>query len=122
MDLTQKADPLTDEFLSSRGWKALLLPAHARSHAYGKIYTRTDSPDAVAFVNRLPQPAGTERYLLWIRNRRTTTRAGVFSLHDGFGYLIFHHNPQTRLTDAFVTLQNPSATPAATRVLTLARR
>src|SRR5260221_89503 len=81
-----------------------------RSHAYGKIHPRPDSTDAVAFVNRLPQPARALRYLLWIRGRRTTIRAGVFSLHNGFGYLIFHHNPQTRVTDAFVTLQHPSST------------
>src|SRR2546428_5460294 len=64
--------------------KALLLPKRAGSRAYGKIYTRSDSRDAVAFINRLPQPTGSERYLLWIRSDRTTARAGVFSLHSGF--------------------------------------
>lgn len=102
--------------------KALLLPERAGSHAYGKIYTRSDSRDAVAFVNRLPQPPGSERYLLWVRSGRAITRAGVFSLHGGFGYLVFHHKEQTRVRDAFVTLQNPSPTPAATIVLKLARR
>jgi Putative zinc-finger len=102
--------------------KALLLSARAGSRAYGKLYTRNDSPDAVAFVNRLPQPPGTARYLLWIRSGHTTVRAGIFSLHDGFGYLIFRHDGRIRLVDAFVTLQTPSSTPAATRVLTLARR
>jgi Anti-sigma-K factor rskA/Putative zinc-finger len=102
--------------------KALLLPGHAGSRAYGKIYTRSDSRDAVAFVNRLAQPTGSERYLLWIRNQRRTARAGVFSLHAGFGYLVFHHNRRLPLQDAFVTLQTPSPTPAGKSVLKLARR
>jgi len=102
--------------------KALLLPERAGSRAYGKIYTRSDSRDAVAFVNRLPQPSGADRYLLWIRGDRTPVRAGVFSLHSGFGYLVFHRNGQRRVRDAFVTLQTPSAAPVATVVLRLAPR
>jgi hypothetical protein len=101
--------------------KVLLLPEHAGSRAYGKVYTRSDTNDAVAFVNRLPQPQGANRYLLWVRTGRTTSRAGVLSLQSGFGYLVFHHNGQAHLADAFVTLQAPSATPAATIVLKLAR-
>lgn len=102
--------------------KALLLPMRSGSRAYGKIYTRSDSRDAVAFVNRLPQPSGSERYLLWIRPYRTTARAGVFSLHGGFGYLVFHHKGRQPVRNAFVTLQTPSATPAGRIVLKLARR
>jgi hypothetical protein len=107
---------------SRRTSKALLLPEREGSHAYGKIYTRSDFGEAVAFVNRLPQPRGSERYLLWIRNGRATARAGVFSVHDGFGYLVFRHDPQARVRDAFVTLQTPSPTPALRIVLKLARR
>ena len=102
--------------------KVLLLPQHAGSRAYGKVYTRSDSNDAVAFVNRLPQPRGTNRYVLWIRTGRTTLRVGVLALHGGFGYLVFHHDGEAHVTDAFVTLQPPSSTPAATTVLKLARR
>jgi hypothetical protein len=102
--------------------KALLLPERAGSTAYGKVYTRSDSRAAVAFVNRLPQPRGGERYLLWIRSDHTTVRAGVLSLHSGFGYLVFQHSPQTRLQDAFVTFQHPAPTPAGRIVLRLSRR
>ncbi len=101
--------------------KVLLLPEREGSRAYGKVYTRSDLNDAVAFVNRLPQPRGANRYLLWIRTGRTTSRAGVLSLHSGFGYLVFHHKGQAHVADAFVTLQPPSSTPGAAVVLKLAR-
>ena len=102
--------------------KALLLPERAGSNAYGKVYTRSDARDAVAFVNRLRQPHGGERYLLWIRGDDRITRGGVFSLHGGFGYLVFSHDGQERVRDALVTLQKPSSTPGGRIVLKLARR
>ncbi len=64
---------------------------------------------------------GSNRYLLWIRTSRTTSRAGVLSLHSGFGYLVFHLSGKAHIADAFVTLQPPSSIPGAAVVLKLAR-
>jgi hypothetical protein len=100
--------------------KALLLPSRAGSTAYGKIYTRSDTHQAVAFVNRLPEEPAGDRYLLWIRSGQAIVRAGVFSLHGGFGYLILHYGGRIPVTDAFLTLQEPSSTPAGAPALELA--
>jgi hypothetical protein len=102
---------------SPRTSKALLLPRQPGSHAYGKVYVRSDSNDAVAFVNRLPQPPGSLRYTLWLRAGRAVTQAGTFTLHHGFGYLVFRRSEGARPRRAFVTLQRPAAAPHGTVVL-----
>jgi hypothetical protein len=102
--------------------KLLLHAERAGSRAYGKVYIRTDTNEAVAFVNRLRAPPDGRRYQLWTRSGPATALAGVFTLHNGFGYLLFRHNGRQRISDAFVTLQLPSTSPSRTVVLKLAKR
>ena len=57
---------------------------------YGKIFSRSDSADVVAMVNRLARPPDGSAYTLWVEDRGVVTEAGTFALdQDGFGYVVF---------------------------------
>jgi hypothetical protein len=91
--------------------------AFARS--YGKLYTRRDLRDVVAFVARLPEPPEGRAYHLWLTGGGRTKLAGVLTLRDGFGLLVFKApRPGPRYGAALLTLQERGATaPAGVRVL-----
>jgi len=57
---------------------------------YGKVFSRSDSADVVAMVNRLPQPPPGQRYQLYLtRLDGTITAAGALPVDgDGFSYLV----------------------------------
>jgi Putative zinc-finger len=61
------------------------------SAPYGKVFSRSDSADVVAMVNRLPQPPAGERYQLYLtRADGTIDVAGSLPVDaDGFSYLVF---------------------------------
>ncbi len=58
---------------------------------YGKVFSRSDSADVVAMVNRLPQPPADQRYELYLtRTDGTTSAGGTLPVDaDGFSYLVF---------------------------------
>lgn len=62
------------------------------SAPYGKVFSRSDSADVVAMVNRLPQPPTGERYQLYLyRSDGTINVAGSLPVDsEGFSYLVFH--------------------------------
>ena len=72
--------------------RVLRSPADSSPGApYGKVFSRSDSADVVAMVNRLPQPPAGERYQLYLtRTDGTIDVAGWLPVDaDGFSYLVF---------------------------------
>lgn len=61
------------------------------SAPYGKVFSRSDSADIVAMVNRLPQPPSGQRYELYlIRTDGSNNDAGSLPIDaDGFSYLVY---------------------------------
>jgi hypothetical protein len=59
---------------------------------YGKVFSRSDSADVVAMVNRLPSPPPGQRYELYLyRTDGTVTAAGSLPVDsEGFSYLVYH--------------------------------
>jgi hypothetical protein len=90
------------------------------ARSYGKLYTRRDLPDVVAFAARLPAAPGGRAYHLWVTVGGDTKLAGVLTIRDGFGLVVFRaRSPGPRYEAALVTLQEEGArAPAGTRVLT----
>jgi hypothetical protein len=88
--------------------------------SYGKLYTRPDLRDVVAFAARLPQAPEGRAYHLWLAAGGRTELAGVLTVREGFGLVVFKaRRPGPRYGAAFLTLQEPGAdAPAGTRVLT----
>ncbi len=57
---------------------------------YGKIFSRSDSADVVAMVNRLARPPAGSAYALWVDQQGRLTEVGTFALdEEGFGYVVF---------------------------------
>jgi hypothetical protein len=90
------------------------------ARSYGKLYTRPDLPNVVAFAARLPEAPEGRAYHLWLTVGSQTELAGVLTVRDGFGLVVFRaRRPGPRYAAALLTLQKPGAnTPAGTRVLT----
>ena len=68
------------------------------SAAYGKLWTRSDMPDVVAMVNRLPaSPPGSE-YQLWCESASMPAgmrKVGTLSLDpEGFGMIVYKEDRQ----------------------------
>lgn len=61
------------------------------SAPYGKVFSRSDSADIVAMVNRLPQPPAGHHYQLYLtRTDGSINVAGSLPVDsEGFSYLIF---------------------------------
>jgi len=75
--------------------------------AYGKLWTRGDDADVVVMVNRLPQPAPGQRYVLTLTTAdgRTVSPGELRVDRDGFAMLLFaadRRGPEYR--SAVVTL------------------
>jgi hypothetical protein len=89
------------------------------ARSYGKLYTRRDLRDVVAFAARLPKPPEGRAYHLWLTVGSRTELAGVLTVRDGFGLVVLKaRRPGPRYAAAFVTLQERGANaPAGTRVL-----
>lgn len=89
------------------------------ARSYGKLYTRRDLPDVVAFAARLPEAPAGHAYHLWLTVGGRTELAGTLTLHDGFGLVVLKAGrPGPRYDAALLTLQEPgTAAPAGTRVL-----
>jgi hypothetical protein len=89
------------------------------ARSYGKLYTRRDLRDVVAFAARLPQATEGRAYHLWLTVGGRTELAGVLTVHDGFGLVVLKApRPGPRYDAALLTLQEPgTAAPAGTRVL-----
>jgi hypothetical protein len=92
----------------------------AFAHSYGKLYTRPDLRDVVAFANRLPEAPEGRAYHLWLIAGGRTELAGVLTVRDGFGLVVIKAGrPGPRYDAALLTLQEEgTVTPAGTRVLT----
>jgi hypothetical protein len=90
------------------------------ARSYGKLYTRRDLPDVVAFAARLPEAPEGRAYHLWLTVGGRTELAGVLTVREGFGLVVFRAGrPGPRYGAALLTLQEQGAgTPAGTRVLT----
>jgi hypothetical protein len=89
------------------------------ARSYGKLYTRRDLPHVVAFAARLPQPPEGRSYHLWLTVDGRTELAGVLTVRDGFGLVVFDApRAGLRYGSALLTLQERGATaPAGARVL-----
>jgi hypothetical protein len=89
------------------------------ARSYGKLYTRRDLRDVVAFAARLPEASAGRAYHLWLSADGRTKLGGVLTVHDGFGLVVLKApRPGPRYEAALVTLQRPgTAAPAGTRVL-----
>jgi Anti-sigma-K factor rskA/Putative zinc-finger len=75
---------------SSKTTKAFLRATASDSNSYGKLFTRSDMPDAVAMAARLPVPQAGMAYHLWVTKDRQTYLVGVMKVNDkGFGLLVF---------------------------------
>ena len=61
------------------------------SAPYGKVFSRSDSADIVAMVNRLPQPPAGQTYHLYVeRADGRITAAGTLPVDaEGFSYLVY---------------------------------
>ncbi len=61
------------------------------SAPYGKVFSRSDSADVVAMVNRLPQPPAGQQYQLYLyRTDGAISAAGSLPVDsEGFSYLVF---------------------------------
>jgi hypothetical protein len=89
------------------------------ARSYGKLYTRRDLPDVVAFAARLPEAPEGYAYHLWLTLGSRTEFAGTLTLHEGFGLVVIKAGqPGPRYDAAFLTLQERGmAGPTGTRVL-----
>jgi hypothetical protein len=89
------------------------------ARSYGKLYTRRDLPDVVAFAARLPEAPEGRAYHLWLTVGGRTELAGVLTVRDGFGLVVFRApRAGPRYGAALLTLQEKGAgAPAGTRVL-----
>jgi hypothetical protein len=89
------------------------------ARSYGKLYTRRDFRDVVAFAARLPQPTEGRAYHLWLTVGNRTELAGVLTVRDGFGLVVFRApQPGPRYGSAVLTLQERGARmPGGVRVL-----
>lgn len=89
------------------------------ARSYGKLYTRRDLRDVVAFAARLPEAPEGRAYHLWLTVGGRTRLAGVLTVRDGFGLVVFKAGrPGPRYDSALLTLQETEAdAPAGTRVL-----
>jgi Putative zinc-finger len=88
--------------------------------SYGKLYTRRDLPDVVAFAARLPEPPDDLAYHLWLTTGGGRNElAGVLTIREGFGLVVFKaRRPGPRYDAAFLTLQEKNGRfPRGTRVL-----
>jgi hypothetical protein len=57
---------------------------------YGKLFSRSDSADVVAMVNRLPRAPAGSAYTLWVEEGGVMREAGTIALdNEGFGYVVF---------------------------------
>jgi hypothetical protein len=80
------------------------------ARSYGKVYTRPDLPDVVAFAARLPRADAGRAYHLWLTQDGRVTLAGVLTIRDGFGVVVFRADaPGPRFDVAELTLQAPGA-------------
>jgi hypothetical protein len=61
----------------------------AFAESYGKLYTRPNFRDVVAFGARLPQATEGRAYHLWVTRDGRTRLAGVLTVRDGFGLVVF---------------------------------
>jgi hypothetical protein len=61
------------------------------SAPYGKVFSRSDSADIVAMVNRLPQPPAGQQYQLYLtRTDGSINSAGSLPVDgDGFSFLVY---------------------------------
>jgi hypothetical protein len=114
----QSLQPVVLEVIDSRHTvKRVLLPPddQPESRAYGKVFTRTDSPDVVAMANRLPRPPAGQVYRLWVTSGGRTRPIGVMPLDKGgFALLVFEaagENPS--YDDARIVLQSKAAKSSA---------
>jgi hypothetical protein len=89
------------------------------ARSYGKLYTRPDLRDVVAFAARLPQAPEGSAYYLWLTAGGRTRLAGMLTVRDGFGLLVLSADePGPRYDSALLTLQKRGTTaPDGTRVL-----
>jgi hypothetical protein len=89
------------------------------ARSYGKVYTRPDLPDVVAFAARLPRAGAGRAYHLWLTQDGRVALAGVLTVRDGFGVVVFRADaPGPRFDVAELTLQGPGArAPGGVRVL-----
>lgn len=95
------------EVVDSPSTTKLSLRSTDGSNAYGKIFTKSDAPEVVVMVNRLPQPRNGETYELWLTSAGTTRLAGRLDVDsDGFAYLIYRADRKgPSFQAATVTLQ-----------------
>lgn len=89
------------------------------ARSYGKLYSRPDLADVVAFAARLPKAGPGRAYHLWLTKDGRVRLAGVLTVQDGFGVVVFHTDtPGPRFDAVELTLQAPGATaPGGARVL-----
>jgi hypothetical protein len=89
------------------------------ARSYGKLYTRPDMRNVVAFAARLPRPPEGRAYHLWLTRAGRTRLAGVLVIRDGFGLVVFQADRRgPRYDEALLTLQASGATrPGGARVL-----
>ena len=89
------------------------------ARSYGKLYTRRDLRDVVAFAARLPEAPEDRAYHLWLTAGGQTQLAGVLTVRDGFGLVVLEApRPGPQYDAALLTLQERGArAPAGTRVL-----
>ncbi len=58
------------------------------ARSYGKLYTRRDLRDVVAFAARLPEAPEDRAYHLWLTVDGRTELGGVLAVRDGFGLVV----------------------------------
>jgi hypothetical protein len=105
---------------SERTVRRVLLPSRpAPSGPYGKLFTRTDQPEVVAMIARLPRPPQGRTYQLWLRRGGRERRAGTLDVNaQGFGLIVFRGpGPGPDYEEARVTLQPPGAARPGAPVL-----
>lgn len=105
---------LVFEVVDSRNTlKRVLLPPERTSSAYGKLYSRPDTPYVVAFAARLPQPPPGQVYHLWLHSGSKTVLAGVLQLNtEGFGWLIFKAEAEVPPFEAARLTVEPEGSPS----------
>jgi len=99
--------------------RVLLPPDSVGSRAYGKVFTSSDLPQAVAMAARLRPAAEGRTYQLWLIGPGHARRAGTFDVNaEGFGLLVFRRADTDRAyEEARLTLQSPDARHPGTPVL-----
>jgi hypothetical protein len=105
--------------------RRILRPASPRfARSYGKLYTRPDFREAVAFGARLPAPPEGRAYHMWLTSAGRTRLAGVLTVRNGFGFLVLRGDrPGPTFERAVLTLQAPGERrPAGTPVLVWSAR